>query len=174
MFTKTKRQRLPSIFSQSFEFVSPLPPEECAARLKDKSEPWRLFRFKNPLRVNVARTDQGVYEFKLQRDAGRNLNVEVVGTLQQLEDDSTLVSGVGRISRSTFILLLVIVAIQIPLFGAAIGIGAYSLLLVPLLLIFWVSCFAERQRLVDLLMNTLGMLGALKKKRIPTKGDDDA
>src|SRR5262249_23045883 len=165
MLIKTKNQLIPDVFSRQFEFISPLLLEECVIRLQSKAEPWRLLRFKNPLHVKVSPVNEGVYQFKIQRDAGRNLNVEVVGTLQQLEDETTLISGIGRISRSTFIVFLVISSIQIPIFGSLFGFGFFGYLFVPLLLIFWVSCYAERQRLIAILPNTLGVLGTLKKKR---------
>jgi outer membrane protein assembly factor BamB len=146
---------------QSLELLSPVPLDEAAQRLKDKSESWRFFGFRNPLRVSVSEIDADAVQFKMSRDAGRNLNAEVIGVLHRWENETTLITGQARISRSTYVIIIALMAMQLAVFHS---VGFLSLWAVMAIAFLGISLI-ERNRLVKLLYNTLGAeCSALKLK----------
>jgi hypothetical protein len=167
------QEREISLFDSRFEFISPLTPDECAERLRDKHEPKRISSASNPLKITVVSRSDGGYTFTLQRDAGRNLIVELNGTLETMPDDSTRIYGDGRVSRITILGFLIIIAIQFPIcslltgfvLGFLYGFLLYALILFAIIAVFWSRMGAEYRRMVELLVNTLGSLDGVTETR---------
>jgi hypothetical protein len=95
-----------------FNFSSPLPPIECWNRLATKSE--RRYRAdRHRLLVELDQPNDNTYTFCLQQDVGRNLNVEVYGSMQSYDGTTTVVSGKARLSRSTLWLLILLIFVDV-------------------------------------------------------------
>src|SRR5215470_6464053 len=109
-----------NLLNEPFEFISPLPLEDCAERLRKKSEPTRFFSLHNPLKVDIQLLDADGYQFSMRRDAGRNLVVEAVGVLERVEE-GTRISGLGRFYRFSLALIFLILVVQFPIFYTFFG-----------------------------------------------------
>lgn len=106
--------------ARDFGFEVWCPLEECAARLESKSERKPGFLAgRNTLLIKVLRVDAKSYRFSVERDAGRGLNVEVIGTLRRQDERLTVVSGQARISNPPFVFFVCWTALWIVLTVAA-------------------------------------------------------
>jgi|SRR5712692_1580792 len=118
MFTKLKRKSKSQswlrglIFGRRIAFTAPIGLEECAARLEQRSQPYRLFSWSGSVKVTIDRGEADHYDFRLHKDAGKNLNVWVVGDLDRIDEHATRVTGRGLISRLTYFIIVASIAFE--------------------------------------------------------------
>jgi hypothetical protein len=162
MFDTPERKSKPSplmtfLFGQPIEFVSPLPLEECVKRLQAKSERtgnW-LFQNKRKLLVKIFDGDSYTSNFKMERDAGRNLNVEVVGELRRHDRNTTLVIGQARISRTFYLVVALVFGMHVLIFGVMDVMRPFLIVSALAVGITWVFAALERNKLERVVYNTL-------------------
>jgi hypothetical protein len=145
------------LFGLPIDFVSPLPLDECVKRLEAKSErtgSW-LFRNNRKLLVQVFDGDSYTSNFKMQRDAGRNLNVEVVGELRRHDRNTTWVSGRARISRSFYVVIGLVFAVHVAIFGSIDFARPFIAFTLLAIFISWMFAALERNKLERIVYNTL-------------------
>ncbi len=144
------------LFGKRLDFVAPMPLEECASRLAAKSEPRRWVSWSNPVTVSLSKAPDH-YGFRLQKDVSSNVPVWVLGDLERIDDDSTLVTGHGSISPWTYLVMLLVfplwfVILQHTSFDAGIPYITFSGIVVTIL---WAMSVAARDSLIRIVYATL-------------------
>jgi len=146
------------VWNSPFTFISPLDLEECVRRLRDRHERPKFFSLKERLIVRVDPLDDDAFQFKMQREQGRDESLTVVGVLERRED-GTLVSGVSRFNfisvvLLTIVLMIVVDATIVPKYnlGIVLALGLDLLLAVLFLGTMFRGCHALKQLLFTLLL----------------------
>ena len=146
---------LETINGRKFEFDSPYPIEECVSILEERSERGKgtgwMKNSPQKLLIRVDHTD----ELYMHRDAGRNLHVEIVGTLKA-HGDHTYVQGTGKIGKFTlgfsifflgvWFVLVSILTLGLVLWSGAVAMFLPSILIMPILIILLLLFITGRAR----------------------------
>ncbi len=145
------------VFGKRIDFIAPFPLEECASRLAAKSEPRRWFSWSNPVTVSINAKEDDHYGFRLHKDAGRNLHVWILGNLERIDDDSTLVTGHPMISPLTYFFILLAIPLSFSIFQLNPFFTGIPWIIFPVILIgsFWIASAAVRDSLIRVVYNTL-------------------
>lgn len=155
---------------QKFEFSVPYSIEECSTKLKERSERGKgsgwLKDTPQKLLIRVDNSNNQSHRIYMHRDAGRNLIVEVFGTLES-QSDTTSVQGYGKIGAFTvsFSILFLGIATLAIVFLTIVQVlvaGIVAILLLAILL-FPVTIIATllntsakaRNEMINLLHETL-------------------
>lgn len=156
---KTQNQHpftLSSLWQQEFEFVSPLPVDECANLLFAKSERGSGFlASRRKLLVEMTGYRGDHYDFRMQRSFGKNTSIEVKGHLRRWDDTSTLVTGDAMSDRWQLILAVLVAPIVIYMDITIWG-GLLPVVFVSLIMLFSIGqMFVLRQQMIRIVYDTL-------------------
>lgn len=156
---KQKSTRLNWFYpSQHFQLVSYYPVDEVMVRLQsrhERSTGWFASHKKLRVTINQKSKMLDIRDFRLDKDLGRNLRIEAIGTLEYIDEHTTLVDGISRIQTSSLIVMCLLFCTHVIYVGGVVGVISglvfgqfFGLFSLGLLIKFYVMELNGRDQLI--------------------------
>lgn len=149
-----------------FDYIVPYSLEECAKRLANRNERgtgWLASR--QAIQITVSQSKHDRCEFRVNKDAGKNLQADAYGELHYLDTNRTQVNGYAKVSSMSLTIMILFVFTHVIFVGLIAQFVPFAVFSMLILIFFARVLTNTRNELIDAVEEAVLPEGKFKVKR---------